>query len=85
MSGRRAEVNPKLPPLAAALKRALDTSKNGELFTTQQLARLTGHNVGILRQNAYLLPGYWHNIRVSLKYWGKPATIDELRKELKKR
>lgn len=85
MSGRRAEVKPKLPPSMVKIKRALDSSVDGELFTTQQLAQMVGHTMTTIHHVAYLLPAYWHNYLSARKYWGKPATIRQLRKELRKR
>lgn len=85
LNGREAgEFKSRLSPMAVKIKRVLEASSDGELFTSQQLARLTGYQMGPIRQIAYMLPEYWHNTRPALKYWGKPATIKELKRQVKR-
>lgn len=74
----------KISPVATKVKRFLDKAPDGELFTTLQLSLLVRHNPNVIRQNAYLLPGYCHKVRVSLRYWGKPKTIKQLRQKVKR-
>lgn len=86
LSARKHEpVVAKVPPAMRRAAAYLDRSKPGELFTTRQLAVAVGISIDSLGGYGYTIPRYWHRVRASLKYWGKPATIDELRKELKKR
>lgn len=75
----------KLSPLMVKVKKILDESEDGELFTSSQLTQLVGCHCTYLRQNAYQLPTYSCKVDVRLWYWGKPSTIRELKKEQKKR
>lgn len=74
----------RLTPSMIKVKKMLDLSADGELFTTVQVARINKLSRETVERGCYLLPEYHHKVRVRLKYWGKPSTIKELRKELQK-
>jgi hypothetical protein len=70
------------PPGMQRLKVFLDKSKDGELFTSQQVAaaiNVTAHNI---LMDSRCLPGYSYRVG-SKRYWGKPVTIQQLVKETK--
>lgn len=72
----------KLPAFAKRIKDELDGSKNGELFSTHQLAATLGVAANRARDIYNYLPDYTHKIG-NVRYWGKPATIQQLIKETK--
>ena len=82
ISGRGKFVNNRLTPTALRVKEILDKSKDGELFTVNQLATLTEVGVSTIQDGEMkrLLPGYSHLVKTR-RYWGKPATIKQLIKE----
>lgn len=85
ISGQRgALVNQPLSPAMVKAKRVLDRSKDGELFTSKQLAAIIGSvRPKTLTERVESLPGYAHMVRPSLWYWGKPKTINQLKKEVR--
>ena len=71
----------KLSPSALRIKQTLDRSKDGELFTTIQvetMCEVSGHTVS---KYSHLLPEYHYLVYYGLKYWGKPATVAQLKRE----
>jgi hypothetical protein len=66
------------------LKKFLDASKDGELFTTAQLSEKLKFNIGTLRNldKVQALPEYSHLV-ARQRYWGKPSAIRQLIKETK--
>lgn len=74
--------NVKLTPSQQAMKRLLDRSKDGEIFTYQIMA------ARLRLQTETLRAGGAHTLREytcrqgTKRYWGKPATIKQLKKEL---
>jgi hypothetical protein len=85
VSGKTGDlVNGKLSPMMLKVKKLLDESNPGELFTGPQLAQLVGCGAELLRIHARKLPHYWHLASPSLRYWGRPETIGQLRRELRK-
>ena len=77
------EFNPRpLPSSIKKVKEFLDKSKSGKLFTTSQVCVAIGLDLGNLRENVYLLPRYSHKVG-NKRYFGKPITIEQLKKEEK--
>jgi hypothetical protein len=84
LSGKKSnQVIEKLSPAMALIKKTLDASIDGELFTTLQLAQLTGYGPTTIRAWSWQLPGYSHKVKSKLSYWGKPKTIKQLKREMK--
>lgn len=71
-----------LRPSIIKAKKLLDDSKDGELFSSTQLARVVGVFHSYFSHSADDLPSYSHRVGVT-RYWGKPATIKQLIKESK--
>jgi hypothetical protein len=82
MSGTK-EFNVRRPrPTAIKIRSFLDRSKDGELFTSNQLADKIGVNAGTLKRTDVHAEssGYSHLV-IRQRYWGKPSTIKQLIKE----
>jgi hypothetical protein len=82
MNGGR-EFSAKVPrPTVVKLKDFLGRSKDGELFTSNQLADKIGINAGTLKRTDIQADskGYSHLV-IRQRYWGKPSTIKQLIKE----
>lgn len=71
----------KICPAAERVKSILDKSKDGELFTTAQMAVLAGVAHNTIMKFTYELPGYSYRVSYGKKYWGKPATVAQLKRE----
>jgi len=84
MTGGKDFVARKPKPTVVKAKAFLERSKDGELFTTGQLADTLKINPGTLKHHevASQLKGYSHLV-VRQRYWGKPSTIKQLIKETK--
>lgn len=62
----------------------LDRSQDGELFTITQIADAANTTANYLSQHFnFYLPEYKHVVR-NRSYFGKPATIQQLKKETKR-
>ena len=73
----------KEPPCITRVKKFLDASKDGELFVTEQLSQAVPIAVTHLRSYNIALSGYFY-ITQGKKYFGKVATIKQLKKEVEK-
>ena len=69
------------PPIITRVKKFLDESKDGELFNTEQLSFSVPIAVTHLRSYNLALDGYFY-VTHGKKYWGKVATINQLKKEI---
>lgn len=69
------------PPIITKVKKFLDESKDGELFSTEQVSMAVPIALTQLRCNNTVLGGYFHVVQ-NKKYWGKVATINQLKKEI---
>jgi hypothetical protein len=86
ISGKGEFAKKSLTPTMQRVKKLLDESKDGELFTAQKVANVLNCSFKTIQgSNTFdSLPGYSHRIvGNSLRYWGKPATIKQLIKETK--
>ena len=71
------------PPRVLKVKAFLDASKDGELFTSEQVAVGAEVKREVLQvDSARVLLNYSHRVG-SKRYWGKPVTIQQLVKETK--
>ena len=71
------------PPRVLKVKVFLDASKDGELFTSEQVAVGAEVRREVLQVDAgRLLLSYSHKVG-GKRYWGKPVTIQQLVKETK--
>lgn len=73
-----------LSPLMKKVKNFLDKSKDGELFTVLQIAAALGYRSDSISNESPTLRNYWHvamGSGVRRKYWGKPATVAQLKRE----
>ena len=74
-----------VPPSVAKIKAFLDASKDGELFGVIQVADGVGVHVKAVQDKHRFLSGYvvvrGHGVKL---YYGMPATIRELRRQLAK-
>jgi hypothetical protein len=68
-------------PIISRVKKFLDESKDGELFSTEQLSIYVPIAISNLRGHNITMGGYFHIVRQK-KYWGKVATINQLKKEV---
>lgn len=82
MSGQKFKT-PKEPPRVIKVKAFLNNSKDGELFSSGQVAQATNLCVNIFRSENFYVEGYFH-VHKQKKYWGKPKTIKALIKETAK-
>ena len=64
------------------IKKLLDRSKLGELFTSYQIAEFAKVHMNNLYREARTLAQYTHKVG-SKRYWGRPETIKQLIKETK--
>ena len=71
----------RISPAMIKVKKILDDSKDGELFTTKQLSSIIGNRYETLLRDAYQMPTYNYKVSHSQLYWGKPATVAQLKKE----
>ena len=76
-------VEAKLPPILRRVCALLDKAADGELFTTQELTRRLTCRSTTLSRDSYLVSAYWHILPPNRKYWGKPTTIQQLKREVK--
>jgi hypothetical protein len=69
----------RVPPLVQKVKAFLDASKNGELFTVHQVAAAVHSTFDSVRgKTTPFLEGYYQ-VHAGKKYYGKKATINQLR------
>lgn len=68
-------------PVISRVKKFLDESKDGELFSTEQLSIYVPIAITNLRCHNIAMRGYFHVVQHK-KYWGKVATINQLKKEI---
>lgn len=68
-------------PVISRVKKFLDESKDGELFSTEQLSIYVPIAITSLRCHNVVMRGYFHVVQ-NKKYWGKVATINQLKKEI---
>lgn len=82
ISGKgKAFLRSNLTPTQERLKKLLDSSKDGELFTARQLATMMKVNFATVTHDCqHALVGYSHLV-TRTRYWGKPSTIKQLIKE----
>ena len=69
------------PPIITKVKKFLDESKDGELFSTEQVSIAIPIAITNLRCHNIAMREYFHVVRHK-KYWGKVATIKQLKKEV---
>lgn len=75
-----------LPDTVIRAKKFLDKTQDGELFTSLQMSTAIGVGVPTLHSYTHLLEGYTGGgSRGTIRYYGKPATIAELRRQLVKK
>jgi hypothetical protein len=82
MSGKKFETASD-PPIVKRLKEFLRASKDGELFGTEQLAGLLLCCATSILKHKLRLEDFCY-IYKGKKYWGSPATIKTLIKEVTK-
>jgi hypothetical protein len=82
LSGKKDVSYRQLPPSIIKIIKALEASKDGELFLSQQAAGLGGVNREYILRNIHHMSGYTHLVG-SKRYWGKRNTIKQLIKETK--
>lgn len=82
MSGQKF-IATKEPPQVTKIRKFLDNSKRGELFTSNQLASAFQTSVSVLRHHSFRLEelGYTHFWK-NKRYWGNKATITQFKKEV---
>ena len=81
ISGQKGDFNErKLSPTLIKAKKLLDSSKDGELFTSIQLSELLGVFHTYFSHSARQLKSYTYPVKRT-RYWGKPTTIKQLIKE----
>jgi hypothetical protein len=82
MTGGKDFVARKPKPTVIKVKAFLERSKEGELFTTAQVADTLKINHGTLKHHEITsqLKEY-SNLVFRQRYWGKPSTIKQLIKE----
>lgn len=81
LSGKKFETGAKDSPNDAKVKALLDKAKPGELFTSYQVSQMVKCHIASLRMNSPTFNSYAH-VTGQKKFWGRPATIKQLRKEL---
>lgn len=81
LSGKKFETGSKDSPNDARVKAILDKAALGELFTTYQISQMAKCHVASLRHSCPTFANYAHLVGQK-KFWGRPATIKQLRKEL---
>ena len=81
MSGTKVKFNQnQVPPRIKRLKEFLDKSKDGELFTSRQASTCCNLDTTNMVSDAYFIPDYSYKVG-NKRYWGKPRTINQLKKE----
>src|SRR5579863_1090436 len=73
--------NKRISPAMQRAKTFLDTSKDGELFTSRQVCAACNIMVNSISKTSWELPDYQYRVSYGTKYWGKPATVAQLKRE----
>lgn len=81
ISGKGSYKKSALSPIGVKVKKVLDGARDGELFSTRQLAEMSGVCYDSMTDVVYQLPSYTHSISYNKRYWGKPATVAQLKRE----